>query len=298
MCFVSLSDQPEHVKTHCEHHRDSVKTTSADGYPIVGAYVPQCDAEGQYLSQQCHGSTGYCWCVDSRGEERAGTRTPPGAAPVDCDRPDERLKTHCEHYRDSVKATSPDGNPITGVYVPQCDAEGQYLPQQCHGSTGYCWCVDSRGEERAGTRTPPGAAPVDCDRPDQPEHVKTHCEHHRDSVKTTSADGYPIVGAYVPQCDAEGQYLSQQCHGSTGYCWCVDSRGEERAGTRTPPGAAPVDCDRPDQPEHVKTHCEHHRDSVKTTSADGYPIVGAYVPQCDAEGQYLSQQCHGSTGYL
>uniref|UniRef100_A0A3Q2WC77 Thyroglobulin type-1 domain-containing protein n=1 Tax=Haplochromis burtoni TaxID=8153 RepID=A0A3Q2WC77_HAPBU len=79
---------------------------------------------------------------------------------------DERLKTHCEHYRDSVKATSPDGNPITGVYVPQCDAEGQYLPQQCHGSTGYCWCVDSRGEERrAGTRTPPGAAPVDCDRP-------------------------------------------------------------------------------------------------------------------------------------
>uniref|UniRef100_A0A3B4GMB9 Nidogen 2 n=1 Tax=Pundamilia nyererei TaxID=303518 RepID=A0A3B4GMB9_9CICH len=63
---------------------------------------------------------------------------------------DERLKTHCEHYRDSVKATSPDGNPITGVYVPQCDAEGQYLPQQCHGSTGYCWCVDT---------------PVDCDRP-------------------------------------------------------------------------------------------------------------------------------------
>ncbi|XP_039870873.1 nidogen-2 isoform X4 [Simochromis diagramma] len=290
-------DQPEHVKTHCEHHRDRVKTTSADGYPIVGAYVPQCDAEGQYLSQQCHGSTGYCWCVDSRGEERAGTRTPPGAAPVDCDRPDERLKTHCEHHRDSVKATSPDGNPITGVYVPQCDADGQYLPQQCHGSTGYCWCVDSRGEERAGTRTPPGAAPVDCDRPGLPERAKTHCEHHRDRVKTTSADGYPITGVYKPQCDAEGQYLPQQCHGSTGYCWCVDSRGEERAGTRTPPGAAPVDCDRPVQPERAKTHCEHHRDSVKTTSADGHPITGVYKPQCDAEGQYLPQQCHGSTGY-
>ncbi|XP_039462625.1 nidogen-2 isoform X3 [Oreochromis aureus] len=292
-------DQPEPVKTHCEHHRDSVKTTSADGYPIAGVYVPQCDAKGQYLPQQCHGSTGYCWCVDSRGEERAGTRTPPGATPVDCDRPDqpERLKTYCEHHRDSVKATSPDGNPIAGVYVPQCDAEGQYLPQQCHGSTGYCWCVDSRGEERAGTRTPPGASPVDCDRPVQPERAKTHCEHHRDSVKTTSPDGYPITGVYKPQCDAEGQYLPQQCHGSTGYCWCVDSRGEERAGTRTPPGAPPVDCDRPDQPERAKTHCEHHRDSVKTTSADGYPIVGVYKPQCDAEGQYLPQQCHGSTGY-
>ncbi|XP_039870874.1 nidogen-2 isoform X5 [Simochromis diagramma] len=290
-------DRPERLKTRCEHHRDSVKTTSADGYPITGVYKPQCDAEGQYLPQQCHGSTGYCWCVDSRGEERAGTRTPPGAAPVDCDRPDERLKTHCEHHRDSVKATSPDGNPITGVYVPQCDADGQYLPQQCHGSTGYCWCVDSRGEERAGTRTPPGAAPVDCDRPGLPERAKTHCEHHRDRVKTTSADGYPITGVYKPQCDAEGQYLPQQCHGSTGYCWCVDSRGEERAGTRTPPGAAPVDCDRPVQPERAKTHCEHHRDSVKTTSADGHPITGVYKPQCDAEGQYLPQQCHGSTGY-
>uniref|UniRef100_A0AAX7TNL9 Nidogen 2a (osteonidogen) n=1 Tax=Astatotilapia calliptera TaxID=8154 RepID=A0AAX7TNL9_ASTCA len=239
-------DRPERLKTRCEHHRDSVKTTSADGYPITGVYKPQCDAEGQYLPQQCHGSTGYCWCVDSRGEERAGTRTPPGAAPVDCDRPGETLiLVSCTSFRLVLLPLSPknaDGYPIVGAYVPQCDAEGQYLSQQCHGSTGYCWCVDSRGEERAGTRTPPGAAPVDCDRP---EHLKTHCEHHRDSVKTTSADGYPITGVYKPQCDAEGQYLPQQCHGSTGYCWCVDSRGEERAGTRTPPGAAPVDCDRP-----------------------------------------------------
>ncbi|XP_030609940.1 nidogen-2 isoform X1 [Archocentrus centrarchus] len=283
-------DRPERPKTHCEHHRDRVTTTSPDGYPIVGAYVPQCDAEGQYLPVQCHGSTGYCWCVDNRGEERAGTRTPPGEESINCDRP-ERPKTHCEHHRDRVTTTSPDGYPIAGAYVPQCDAEGQYLPQQCHGSTGYCWCVDSRGEERAGTRTPPGAESINCDRPERP---KTHCEHHRDRVTTTSPDGYPIAGAYVPQCDAEGQYLPQQCHDSTGYCWCVDSRGEERAGTRTPPGAESINCDRPERP---KTHCEHHRDRVTTTSPDGYPIAGAYVPQCDAEGQYLPQQCHGSTGY-
>lgn len=35
---------------------------------------------------------------------------------------------------------------------------------QCHGSTGHCWCVDSRGQERPGTRTPPGVTRVDCDR--------------------------------------------------------------------------------------------------------------------------------------
>ncbi|XP_039649363.1 nidogen-2 isoform X2 [Perca fluviatilis] len=292
-------DEPERPKTYCEQHRDSVQTTSPEGYPIRGVFVPQCDSNGHYTSQQCHGSTGHCWCVDSRGQERAGTRTPPGTPSVDCDRPvePERPKTHCEHHRDSVQTTSPEGYPIVGAYVPQCDANGQYTPLQCHGSTGHCWCVDSRGQERAGTRTPPGTQHKDCDRPDEPERPKTHCEHHRHRAQTTSPEGYPIVGAYVPQCDADGQYRPLQCHSSTGHCWCVDRRGQERTGTRTPPGTQTKDCDRPDEPERPKTHCEQHRDRVQTTSPEGYPIVGAYVPQCDAEGQYLPRQCHGSTGH-
>ncbi|XP_044044130.1 nidogen-2 isoform X2 [Siniperca chuatsi] len=292
-------DEPERPKTHCEHHRDSVQTSSPEGYPVVGAYVPQCDANGQYRPLQCHGSTGHCWCVDSRGQERAGTRTPPGTQPKDCDRPDEpeRPKTYCEHHRDSVQTTSPEGYPIIGAFVPQCDSDGQYTPLQCHGSTGHCWCVDSRGQERAGTRTSPGAPPTDCDKPDEPERPKTHCEHHRDSIQTTSPEGYPIAGAYVPHCDAEGQYTPLQCHGSSGHCWCVDNRGQERAGTRTPPGTAPKDCDRPDEPVRPKTHCEQHRDSVQTTSPEGYPIPGVFVPQCDSNGQYTAQQCHGSSGH-
>ncbi|XP_049425856.1 nidogen-2 isoform X9 [Epinephelus fuscoguttatus] len=292
-------DEPERPKTHCEHHRDSVQTTSPEGYPLLGAYVPQCDSNGQYIPLQCHGSTGHCWCVDNNGQERAGSRTPPGTTPTDCSKPDEpeRPKTHCEHHRDSVQTTSPEGYPILGAYVPQCDDDGQYRSLQCHGSTGHCWCVDERGQERAGTRTPSGTQPKDCDKPDEPERPKTHCEHHRDSVQTTSSEGYPLVGAYVPQCDAEGQYTPLQCHGSTGHCWCVDSRGQERAGTRTSPGAPPTDCDKPDEPERPKTHCEHRRDRAQTTSPEGYPRVGAYVPQCDDDGQYLPRQCHGSTGH-
>uniref|UniRef100_A0A3B4WGN3 Thyroglobulin type-1 domain-containing protein n=1 Tax=Seriola lalandi dorsalis TaxID=1841481 RepID=A0A3B4WGN3_SERLL len=57
------------------------------------------------------------------------------------------------------------GRPGVGAFIPQCDSDGRYRPLQCHGSTGHCWCVDSRGQERAGTRTPPGTAPRDCDRP-------------------------------------------------------------------------------------------------------------------------------------
>ncbi|XP_055019138.1 nidogen-2 [Boleophthalmus pectinirostris] len=295
----SRPDEPGRHKTQCEHHRDSVQTTSPEGYPITGVFVPQCDANGQYISLQCHGSTGHCWCVDGTGQERPGTRTSPGSPPADCSKPilPGRLKTHCEHHRDSVQTTSPEGYEILGVYVPQCDLEGQYVPQQCHGSTGYCWCVDSTGQEKPGTRTPPGASPHNCSHPEGPVRPKTHCEHHRDSVQTTSPEGYPILGAFVPECDANGQYTPQQCHGSTGHCWCVDSSGQERPGTRTPPGTPSVDCDRPVVPEHPKTQCEHHRDSIQTTSPEGYPITGAYVPQCDANGAYLPQQCHGSIGY-
>ncbi|XP_042260956.1 nidogen-2 isoform X2 [Thunnus maccoyii] len=286
-------DRPERPKTPCEHHRDSIQTTSPEGYPIIGAYVPQCDANGQYSPLQCHGSIGHCWCVDSSGQERPGTRTLPGTTPKDCDKP-EHFKTQCEHHRDSIQTTSPEGHPGVGVYVPQCDASGQYTPLQCHGSSGYCWCVDKSGQEREGTRTFPGTPPKDCDKPDERERPKTFCEHHRDSVQTTSPEGHPIPGVFVPQCDTNGAYRSQQCHSSSGHCWCVDSNGQERPGTRTPPGTAPKDCDKPDEPERPKTHCEHHKDRAQS-SPEAYP--GAFVPQCDTNGQYIQLQCHGSTGH-
>ncbi|XP_056123221.1 nidogen-2 isoform X4 [Rhinichthys klamathensis goyatoka] len=279
-------DEPGRPKTQCEQHRDSLQSGNG-GVPLVGGFIPQCDEEGQYRSQQCHGSTGHCWCVDSRGQERAGTRTPPGTPRRNCDEPG-RPKTQCEQHRDSLQSGN-GGVPLLGAFVPECDEEGQYRSQQCHGSTGHCWCVDSRGQERAGTRTPPGTPTINCDEPGRP---KTQCEQHRDSLQSGNG-GVPPVGAFIPQCDEEGQYRSQQCHGSTGHCWCVDSRGQERAGTRTPPGTPTINCDEPGRP---KTQCEQHRDSLQSGNG-GVPLVGGFIPQCDEEGQYRSQQCHGSTGH-
>ncbi|XP_060736413.1 nidogen-2 isoform X1 [Tachysurus vachellii] len=280
-------DTPGRPKTQCEQHRHSAQH-GADS--ALGAYIPECDEEGRYRSLQCHGSTGHCWCVDNRGQERVGTRTPPGTQPTDCDAP-ERPKTQCEQHRDSIHGRG-DGLPLVGAFVPQCDEEGRYKSEQCHGSTGHCWCVDSTGRERAGTRTPPGTPNVDCDAPERP---KTQCEQHRDSIHGRG-DGLPLVGAFVPQCDEEGRYKSEQCHGSTGHCWCVDSTGRERAGTRTPPGTPNVDCDAPVHPERPNTHCEQHREAEKSR-VNRLDIVGAYIPQCDQEGHYRPQQCHGSTGH-
>uniref|UniRef100_A0A8D3BLS7 Nidogen-2 n=1 Tax=Scophthalmus maximus TaxID=52904 RepID=A0A8D3BLS7_SCOMX len=67
------SEQEERPKTHCEHHRR--RATDSEGNPIVGAYVPQCDSEGQYIPLQCYGETTYCWCVDQDGREVPGTRS-------------------------------------------------------------------------------------------------------------------------------------------------------------------------------------------------------------------------------
>lgn len=41
-----------------------------------------------------------------------------------------------------------------------CDEGGAYEPVQCHGSTGYCWCVDPNGQEISGTRSEPGSRPM------------------------------------------------------------------------------------------------------------------------------------------
>uniref|UniRef100_A0A663LQY1 Thyroglobulin type-1 domain-containing protein n=1 Tax=Athene cunicularia TaxID=194338 RepID=A0A663LQY1_ATHCN len=61
----------------------------------------------------------------------------------------------------------PRPSPVGNGHVPQCDEEGRYRPLQCHGSTGYCWCVDAAGQEIAGTRTAPGSTPPRCGSPGQ-----------------------------------------------------------------------------------------------------------------------------------
>jgi len=44
---------------------------------LVGVYHPQCEEDGTYASKQCHGSTGFCWCVDDQGQS-LGNPTSPG----------------------------------------------------------------------------------------------------------------------------------------------------------------------------------------------------------------------------
>uniref|UniRef100_A0A673G1F2 Nidogen 2a (osteonidogen) n=1 Tax=Sinocyclocheilus rhinocerous TaxID=307959 RepID=A0A673G1F2_9TELE len=171
-------DQPCHTQALCSNSPGSFQCQCQPGYhgdgflchpqngscflqsgnggaPLVGAFIPQCDEEGQYRPQQCHGSTGHCWCVDSRGQERAGTRTPPGTPSRNCDEPvppTQRPETVCERWRASLLQQY-GGQLESHHYLPQCDSAGEFNPVQCYGDSSYCWCVDQNGREVPGTRS-------------------------------------------------------------------------------------------------------------------------------------------------
>uniref|UniRef100_A0A667WUR5 Nidogen 2 n=1 Tax=Myripristis murdjan TaxID=586833 RepID=A0A667WUR5_9TELE len=119
--------------------------------------VDECSSSPCHVSARCINGLGSFQCQCQPGFYGDGFYCVPEGGQVD------RPKTQCEQHRDSLQSGSePQGQPSLGAFIPQCDSEGQYRPLQCHGSTGHCWCVDSRGQERAGTRTPPGTPPVDC----------------------------------------------------------------------------------------------------------------------------------------
>ncbi|XP_078418707.1 uncharacterized protein nid2a isoform X5 [Cetorhinus maximus] len=302
--------QPEHVerpKTVCEQHRERLQTELRlrGSQPLVGLHIPECDEGGKFRPLQCHSSTGYCWCVDERGQEIPGTRTPPGTGQPQCGQPEhiERPKTVCEQHRERLEAElRPHGSePLVGLYIPECDEEGNFRPLQCHGSTGYCWCVDERGQEIPGTSTPPGTGQPQCGQPEHIERPKTVCEQHRERLQTELRlrGSQPLVGLHIPECDGEGNFRTLQCHGSTGYCWCVDERGQEISGTRTPPGTGQPQCEQPEPIEQPKTVCEQHRERLQTELRlrGSQSLVGLHIPECDEGGNFRPLQCHGSTGY-
>ncbi|NXU23591.1 NID2 protein, partial [Thalassarche chlororhynchos] len=144
----------------------------------------------------------------------------------------------CEHERLYPRAVLPGPSPVRDGHVPQCDEQGRYRPLQCHGSTGHCWCVDAAGQEIAGTRTAPGSPPPRCGSPEPTERPRTMCERWRQSL-LEHYGGSPRSDQYVPQCNVGGDFTPLQCHGDSGYCWCVDESGREIQGTRSEPGSTP-----------------------------------------------------------
>ncbi|XP_077147375.1 saxiphilin-like [Ranitomeya variabilis] len=215
----------ESEHTPCMRHRQNVL---GGNKMKIGAFVPKCDEKGNYAPKQCHGSTGYCWCLNENGEEIEGTRTSPGTKHLTCE--DTANKSPCLKERQKLLSAKPSPT----IFVPECDEKGNYRRLQCHG---YCWCVDEYGEEIFASRTFPGKPPKTCG-----ASGETPCIKERNKVLSATE---PLLGAFVPDCDEKGYFSPLQFHGSTGYSWCVTKNGEEIKGTRTRPGQSPPTCEVP-----------------------------------------------------
>ncbi|EDO26317.1 predicted protein, partial [Nematostella vectensis] len=180
--------------TDCQTKRAAALQGSQGGLQPVGRFLPSCDVKGAYEKVQCWGSIGFCWCVDSSGNEIKGTRV---RGTPSCDTtpaPTASGLTDCQLRRHQAAG-------LLGAFRPLCDNAGAYEKVQSH--EGYYWCVDSQGREINGTRL----------RFNKP----TNC--------TSNSNSGPrmMVGRYVPQCDKDGSFHQVQCHPSTGFCWCVNT---------------------------------------------------------------------------
>ncbi|XP_043843871.1 HLA class II histocompatibility antigen gamma chain [Dromiciops gliroides] len=61
--------------------------------------------------------------------------------------PPQKVLTKCQLEASRVPPVHP------GMFCPKCDENGNYEPLQCHGSTGFCWCVYPNGTEVPQTKS-------------------------------------------------------------------------------------------------------------------------------------------------
>ncbi|XP_036210818.1 nidogen-1 [Myotis myotis] len=155
-CTTGLHDCDIPQRAQCVYTGGSSYTCSClPGFSGDGRAcqdVDECHPSRCHPDAFCYNTPGSFSCQCKPGYRGDGFRCVPG----------EAEKTRCQLQREHILGAAgvTGQRPLPpGMFVPECDEHGQYVPTQCHGSTGYCWCVDRDGRELEGTRTRPGMRP-------------------------------------------------------------------------------------------------------------------------------------------
>jgi len=231
---------------------------------MPGKFIPQCTEHGYFKPQQCHSSTGRCWCVVPDTGKAIESSTTINGRP-EC--------TACLLKR--AESLRPHG--FIGNTVPECDENGLFKPEQGSGSTGHRWCANTQtGEEITGTRIGAGAQRLVNCAVYQDLATKGPC--YAEVAESRYRQHMP--GLYIPGCTEEGFYKTQQTHGSTGQSWCVNpATGQEIKGTRRSASLTKPECGA----------CFKAIENRLTRSNR----LGAEMPQCNQEnGDYHPEQSH------
>ncbi|XP_053089784.1 thyroglobulin isoform X2 [Pangasianodon hypophthalmus] len=100
-------------------------------------------------------------------------------------------------------------------YSPQCDAFGQWLPSQCHPSTGHCWCVDEDGGYIIGSLTARSIQPLQCQSTCQRSQAQF-------SMSVWSKATSDMTVSYSPSCEEDGDFsVLQKYDASSTVALCV-----------------------------------------------------------------------------
>jgi len=252
----------------------------------VGCLIPTCAPDGAFTSKQCHGSTGFCWCVDSNGTQVGSQTRESLSCQSGCCMTfgyGVRMQECCHEYEDDVienSCTAPalgggalhypgskceEIKDVTlcekkrhldksvcgemlGCFVTQCTNDGDFSTQVL-SSTGFSWCVNGKGEKIVSTES---RAEKTCD--------ACKKKQTEDAVKCLG------LGCYETQCEANCCFKSRQCFGSV--CWCVDSKGKKLNGT-------------------------HHHISKIRGCEQKTPCELQSSAQCEPDGSFSPKQCIG-----
>lgn len=316
----------------CEEQRkQALKTSNETGIPI---FVPVCHEDGSYVSVQCYYGTGYCWCVSDGGKPVPGTsiqyarpncvnkgrrrrnrrgkqkrkkknkrtrkkactqadrsefnthvteliigeyrslhgRVPDGALgshkkemiewkfdQMDTNRDGHLRKREFKTFRRSVKRLARK-KMCARNFWQYCDmkSDGVMTKSEWTGCLGVDTNIPlqlftslSSQEDHARKRKDKarnkweGFTPTDngdddddgtdddagewskniftpLDSPVSGQTTEQDCRTAYRSVVESTRNGIP--NAFIPDCDANGNYRSIQCHKSSGWCWCVHKK--------------------------------------------------------------------------
>ncbi|XP_039096126.1 thyroglobulin [Hyaena hyaena] len=117
--------------TECEKQRARMQTLSGSQPAGSSLLVPSCTRDGQFLPVQCFNSE--CYCVDAEGQAIPGTESvlgEPKQCPTNCQLEAERAFLSAVRVLSSASSSLPV---FSSIYIPQCDASGQWRPVQCDG---------------------------------------------------------------------------------------------------------------------------------------------------------------------
>uniref|UniRef100_H0XBU7 Nidogen-1 n=1 Tax=Otolemur garnettii TaxID=30611 RepID=H0XBU7_OTOGA len=156
-CTTGLHDCDIPQRAQCVYTGGSSYTCSClPGFSGDGQAcqdVDECQTGRCHPDALCYNTPGSFTCQCKPGYQGDGFHCVPG----------EVEKTRCQLEREHILGAAGGADlqrpRPRGLFVPECDEHGHYVPTQCHGSTGYCWCVDRDGREVEGTRTRPGMRP-------------------------------------------------------------------------------------------------------------------------------------------